>query len=30
MSEIGIGVSDFKKLRLTDKYYIDKTCILKI
>ena len=29
MSEIGIGVSDFKKLRLTDKYYIDKTMYIK-
>lgn len=29
MDEIGIGISDFKKLRLTDKYYIDKTMYIK-
>ena len=29
MAEIGIGVSDFKKLRLTEKYYIDKTMYIK-
>ncbi len=29
MTEIGIGVSDFKKLRLTEKYYIDKTMYIK-
>ena len=29
MPTIGIGVSDFKKLRTTNKYYIDKTLYIK-
>ena len=29
MPTIGIGVSDFKNLRTTNKYYIDKTLYIK-
>ena len=29
MEGIGIGVSDFKMLRLRDNYYIDKTMYIK-